>query len=286
MGQKTNPIIFQLTKTHNWKSKYIEKRTSDFSVYGKQDLEIKNFIIKFFKNDKIKLFNMVVNDFRFYYLNRSIHIFVSYDQSQTIFKLKTLLKTIKKSLKVWKKELFLSLIHFTKRKYKLFIILERLDIYVKQIILNRKMRQLWKKDLLSLRRYNLPSDLLKTRHNFFKKGVNILFNCVTNKKCSKLLGHFIITQLKILGKFKRHHFFLNFIKDALKLFKQGSYSEFKGIKIKIKGRLNGRSRSKNRTIRIANNISVIKIDSVIDYSDQTAFTSNGTLGVKIWIHEI
>jgi ribosomal protein S3 len=123
--------------------------------------------------------------------------------------------------------------------------------------------------------------LLKKRYNFFKKGVNILFNCVTNKKCSRLLGYFIITQLKILSKFKRQIFFLNFIKDALKLFKHGNYSEFRGIKIKIKGRLNGRPRAKNKTIIIANNISLIKIDSVIDYSDQTAFTSNGTLGVKI-----
>lgn len=277
MGQKTNPIIFQLTKTHNWKSKYIEKRTSDFSVYGKQDLEIQNFIMKFFKNDA-----MVVNHCRFYYLNRSIHIFISYTKSPTTFQLKAL----KKSLKVWKKDLFLSLSHFTKKKYKLFIILERLDIYVKQLMLNRKIRQLWKKDLINLRRYNLPPDLLKKRYNFFKKGVNILFNCVTNKKCSKLLAYFIITQLKILGKFKRHNFFLSFIKDALKLLKHGNYSEFKGIKIKIKGRLNGRPRSKKKTIIIVNNISLIKIDSVIDYSDQTAFTSNGTLGVKIWIHEV
>jgi ribosomal protein S3 len=104
---------------------------------------------------------------------------------------------------------------------------------------------------------------------------------VTNKKCAKLLGYFIITQLKTLGQFKRHTFFLNFIKDALKRFKHGKYSEFKGIKIKIKGRLNGRSRSKNKTFIIANKISLIRIDSVIDYSEQTAFTSNGTLGVKI-----
>lgn len=276
MGQKTNPIIFQLTKTHDWKSKYIEKRTSDFSVYSKKDLEIQNFIMKFFENNK-----MIVNQCRFYYLNGSIHIFISYAQSQATLQLKTL----KKSLKVWKKELFLSLSHFTKKKYKLFIILERLDIYVKQLMLNRKICQVWKKNLINLRKYNLPADVLKKRYNFFKKGVNILFNCVTNKKCSKLLAYFIITQLKILGKFKRHSFFLSFIKDALKLFKHGNYSKFKGIKIKVKGRLNGRPRSKTKTIVIANNISLIKIDSVIDYSDQTAFTSNGTLGVKIWIHE-
>jgi hypothetical protein len=177
--------------------------------------------------------------------------------------------------------LFLSLSHFTKKKYKLFIILERLDIYVKQLIAYRKIRQVWKKNLINLRRYNLPPDVLKKRYNFFNQGVNIILDCVTNKKCSQLLAYFMITQLKILGKFKRHSFFLSFIKDTLKFLKHHNYSKFKGIKIKIKGRLNGRPRSKNKTITIANNISLIKIDSIIDYSNQTAFTSNGTLGVKI-----
>lgn len=278
MGQKTNPIIFQLTKTHDWKSKYIEKKTSDFSVHSKQDLEIQNFIMKFFNDEE-----MVVNHCKFYYLNRSIHIFISYGRNWKTIPPNTL-KWRKKS-KVWKKELFSSLSHFTKKKYKLFIIVERLNIDAKALILNRKMRQVWRKNLINLRRYNLPPEVLKKRYNFFKKATNIILNCVTNNKCSKSLAYLIITQLKILGKFKRQNFFLGFVKEALQTFKHSSYSKFKGIKIQIKGRLNGRPRSKKKTIKIANNISLIRLDSVIDYSNQTAFTSNGTLGVKIWIDE-
>jgi ribosomal protein S3 len=127
----------------------------------------------------------------------------------------------------------------------------------------------------------LPPEVLKKRYNFFKKATNIILNCITNNKCSKSLAYLIITQLKILGKFKRQNFFLGFVKEALKSFKHGSYSKIKGIKIQIKGRLNGRPRSKKKTIKIANDISLIRLDSVVDYSNQTAFTSNGTLGVKI-----
>jgi ribosomal protein S3 len=29
----------------------------------------------------------------------------------------------------------------------------------------------------------------------------------------------------------------------------------------------------------------MRIRSNIDYSEKTAFTSNGTLGIKVWIHE-
>ena len=263
-------------KITDWKSKYIEKKANEFSVYSKQDLEIKNFIVKFFENYK-----MIINNCKFYYLNRSIHIFISYNQNWDTLNI----KTPKKNLISWKKNLFLSLTHFTHKKYKLFIVLERLNINAKLIIINKKINKLCKKNLINLRKYNSPNSL-KKQINFFKKGINILFNCITNNKCAKLLGHFIITQLKILDKFKRHNFFLNFIKNALKLFKNNNYSKFKGIKIKIKGRLNGRPRSANKTIIIANSVSVVTIDSIIDYSNQTAFTSNGTLGVKIWIHEI
>jgi len=272
MAQKTNPIIFQLKKTSAWKSKYIEKKASEFLVYSKQNLEIKNFIVTFFEK-----YGIIINNCKFYYLNHLIHISISYQQNLNI---------LKKSFKSWKKKLFLSLIHFKYKKYKLLVVLEQLNINVKQIVINKKNNKLCKKNLINLRKYNLSSNLLKKQNNFFKLGISIVFNCIANKKCAKLLGHFIITQLKILDKFKRHNFFLNFIKNTLKLFKNNNYSKFKGIKIKIKGRLNGRPRSNSKTIIIANNVSLITINSIIDYSSQTAFTSNGTLGVKTWVHEV
>jgi ribosomal protein S3 len=56
----------------------------------------------------------------------------------------------------------------------------------------------------------------------------------------------------------------------------------KGIKIKIKGRINRRPRAKYRIITIGN-IPFMTLKSDIDYSETTAYTSNGTLGVKVWI---
>jgi hypothetical protein len=78
MGQKTNPNIFQLGKTNNWKSKYFEKKITEYSIYSKKDLEIKNFIHTFFKNQKIKI---TIHHCKLYYLDKSLHIFISYHQN-------------------------------------------------------------------------------------------------------------------------------------------------------------------------------------------------------------
>ena len=60
MGQKTNPTIFRLENTQAWKSKYFEKKSTEFSIYASQNAEIKKFSHKFF------------NDKGFYYLHSPI----------------------------------------------------------------------------------------------------------------------------------------------------------------------------------------------------------------------
>lgn len=76
MGQKTNPKIFQLSKTSNWQSKCFEKKITDYSKYTKKDLEIRNFIEKFFKTR-----HRTVHQCKICYFEKSLHIFVSYHLS-------------------------------------------------------------------------------------------------------------------------------------------------------------------------------------------------------------
>lgn len=168
-------------------------------------------------------------------------------------------------MKLLIKKFFVSLTSFTLKKFSLFLMLQRL---------NDQITHSTKKKTVKLRKYR--------NNEFFQEGIRILFTCATNKKSSNLLAQFIATQLK---KLKFHNFFLRFIKDALSLFKKSIISKFKGIRIKVKGRLNGRPRARSKVIKIANNVSVLTINSKINYSETTAFTSNGTFGVKVWIHE-
>jgi ribosomal protein S3 len=88
-----------------------------------------------------------------------------------------------------------------------------------------------------------------------------------------------------LKNLKRHNFFLKFVKTTLTLFYNKNFSNCKRIKIQVKGRFNGAPRAKNKLIDIGNRAPVLTINSKIDYAESTAFTSNGTFGVKVWINE-
>jgi len=114
------------------------------------------------------------------------------------------------------------------------------------------------------------------KNEFFKDGVNILYTCSEKPNSADLLAEFISTQLQ---KLKRHNFFLKFIKSTLTIFKSPN------IKIKIKGRFNGAPRAKHKIITIGNGVPVLTLNSNIDYAEKTSYTSNGTFGVKVWIHE-
>lgn len=134
-----------------------------------------------------------------------------------------------------------------------------------------KQIKILKKIIGQLRKYK--------RNKFFKQGINLIFTFVTTNQSSNLLATFIAEELK---KQKRHNFFLSFIKTTIKLFNQHNIGDLKGIKIKIKGRLNGAPRAKHRIINIGKGVSIFKIQSNINYSEAVAFTPNGTFGVKIW----
>jgi len=74
MGQKVNAKIFRLGYNNNdWSSKYLEQNYDELSLYIYQDIEIKNYIDKFFKQHKLFL--------HFCRIQRSeagLNIFISY----------------------------------------------------------------------------------------------------------------------------------------------------------------------------------------------------------------
>nr|YP_009115299.1 ribosomal protein S3 [Berkeleya fennica]AJA05820.1 ribosomal protein S3 [Berkeleya fennica] len=355
MGQKINPNIFRLENTQEWNSKYFEKKSTEFSLYAFKDAEIKKFIHKFFNDN-----GLAVQTIKLYYLEGSLHVFVSYllttksivlvnslNKTQNIkvtpqtkqtsnkkkynkikagvkkyfhyqqlnhnVNLRTLLKknSLKKAKKIIKynkqvlqvrrikmlkyyksylatknyksakniknnaflEKIFESLAQFTNKKIKISLTLHQVNKDLKQTLTKKKLEVL-KKSLTQLRKYK--------QNEFFKEGVNTLFSCVVKKRSSDLLVHFIANQLK---KLKRHNFFIKFVKTTLSLFSGKTFSIINGIKIKIKGRFNGAPRAKHTIIQIGNGVPVLTLNSNISYSEATAYTSNGTFGVKIWIHE-
>ena len=116
---------------------------------------------------------------------------------------------------------------------------------------------------------------------FFKEGIELLFNVAYNTNSANLLAKFIAFQFK---KVKRHKFFLSFLKQTLTILLASSLAKVKGVKVIVKGRLNGVPRAKHKIIVIGD-VPVQTIASKLDYSQITVHNSNGSYGIKVWVVE-
>ena len=116
---------------------------------------------------------------------------------------------------------------------------------------------------------------------FLKEGVELLFHVIHNINSASLLAKFIALQLK---KVKRHKFFLTFLKQSLSILSNSNLSKVQGIKIIVKGRLNGVPRAKHKILTIGD-VPVQSINVNVDYSQETVHNSNGSYGIKVWVIE-
>nr|YP_009829240.1 ribosomal protein S3 [Codium fragile]QJC59758.1 ribosomal protein S3 [Codium fragile] len=114
---------------------------------------------------------------------------------------------------------------------------------------------------------------------FLKEGTELLFHIVYTKNSANLLVRFIAIQLK---KIKRQKLFFSFLKQALSILIDSNFSKIKGIKIIVKGRLNGVPRAKHKIISVGD-VPVQSIDEELDYSQTTVHNSSGSYGIKAWV---
>jgi hypothetical protein len=125
------------------------------------------------------------------------------------------------------------------------------------------------------------------RKSFFKEGINILFVSFLKRKSAKLLADFLSSQFR-LNQFKTYemtiarkdNYFLGFLKQSIMLLVKSKTSCLTGLKIVIKGRFNKAPRAKTGNIHFGK-FSLQSFNSKIDYHQSTAFTVNGTFGVKV-----
>jgi ribosomal protein S3 len=116
---------------------------------------------------------------------------------------------------------------------------------------------------------------------FFKDGIELLFHVTYNRNSANLLAKFVSIQLK---KIKRHKFFLAFLKKTLTVLLNSTLSKVQGIKIIVKGRLNGAPRAKHKILTIGD-VPTQRINANIDYAQTTSHNTNGSYGVKVWVIE-
>ena len=156
---------------------------------------------------------------------------------------------------------------FVFNNYNLKIIFSFVNKELKKTILKNNLKQLQ----LKLKRFK--------NIDFFKGGFELLLAVIITKNAANLLAKFIANQIK---SNKKHKFFLSFLKKILTPLLNSNISVLRGIKIKIKGRLNNAPKAKKKSL-IIGNVSVQSINTFIDYNCSAIHSKNGTYGIKVWI---
>jgi len=159
---------------------------------------------------------------------------------------------------------------FTNKQYNIITTFQCIN---KTFNLTFKQTQALKEKFMLLQRFkNIP---------FFKESIDLLFSSVYYNKSASLLAKLIALQFKTI---KRHNFFIAFLKQTLTMFINSNFSKVKGIKIIVKGRLNGAPRAKHKVLTVGS-VPVQTIISKMDYAQSTCHNSNGSYGIKVWILE-
>mmetsp|Transcript_196 Transcript_196/g.469 ORF Transcript_196/g.469 Transcript_196/m.469 type:complete len:318 (+) Transcript_196:1073-2026(+) len=314
MGQKTNSIILRLgIKKNEWVSKYYEQNSEEHTLYNFKDLQIRKYLKQALYNEGLMLHSCKTS-----YTDKSVYIYVSYYQtidsidkiSKSRSKQKIIIheyEPIKKTWRWYKKKKLNKRFSLVKR-YKNFLLqkkfvnkphlsknsffnnlLESISLYTNKKLniiitfknIKNKFLKLFKsykekkklrQKIFSLRKYH--------RNLFFEEGVNILLLTLKIKNSSQFFANYISNQINNIGR--KHNYFLVFLKRIITMFIDTELSKVKGIKIVIKGRINGRPRAKKRLIEIGQ-VPIQTLKSKIDYSESTSYTPNGTFGIKVWI---
>lgn len=268
MGQKINANVLRLNLTKTkWKSSYYAKTSEECSAYLFNVLEIKKYLNRVFQ-----LHGLMVQHFKITYSTNSLRIVAPFFLSLKYFKTRT---KIKKKLAGqlnfnFTENLLESLTVFTKKKIAIVLVLQCLNSTLRMT--NQQLKVL-RKNATKLRRYakTLP----------FKETLNVVISTLKKKNSSKMLADFLAFQIKSVVK---QYFFISFLKQLIILLENSGLFSSKGIKIIIKGRIDGRPRTRTNSILVGH-LPIQTLKSNINYSNTTSFTRYGTFGIKIWIHE-
>jgi len=250
---KPKSIITELLKVRKYIFYYYySKYLQDNNGYSEKDPSLA-FIVterldKFFRKNRLKLA-----------LKENYRIDPNSIKNLKILKLENILKKIFESLSL-----------FTSKKQNLIVTFKCIN---KNYFLTKKQKIVLKKKFMRLQKFK--------NTDFFKEGLDILFASVFYKNSATLLSQFIAFQFK---KLKKSKFFFSFLKKTLKVLLQSNFSKVKGIKIKIKGRLNGASKAKKKLIIIGHN-PIQTINSHVNYAESTCHNKNGSYGIKVWVIE-
>lgn len=248
--------------TNNQKSKHISKSKEELSLLTYQNLKTHSYIKQFLKRKNFLLYN-----YKFYINETTVNIFINYVNS-TQSKLDNFNLT-KKNL--YANQLLESFNEFYGRKRDIFINFQCLNTNSSTCFGENSSSQMWEKQIILLKRYS--------KEKYFKESINFLILVANYKEPTQLFADFIAKHISTIKKQRR---FFSFLRKLCTVIITTHLFDTKGIKITIKGRLNGAPRAKTREIK-SGSISTQFFKPNVSFSKSTSFSKKGTFGVKVWI---
>ena len=281
--QKNKNIFSEYLKNYyTFNNSFIKKRLLTL-LNALEVLKLEYYSLKYsrrkknlvFKHKKKVLLRYYINCFKYFrYLSFLLKEKNEKKRLKTLNYYKTY-KTVKqyKTFNNYKSNNFIEkliegLVLFTKSQFSISLTIKQIN---KSLKFPKKRIQNFKRILSKLRKFQ--------KSDFFHEGINVFFNAMAQKNSADLIATYIANQLKFM---KRHKFFLTFVTKALTLLISQKFAKIKGIKLKVRGRINNSARSKVKTLTIGK-ISLITVNNYISHAQQVAYGANGTLGVQVWV---
>lgn len=213
------------------------------------------------------------NDFTHFYKTRKYLKVHEYNDLQKLVRTESILTTNGQAVEVKNKMKMKSVFDQLFKVLNLFTN-NKLNVVINFCCINKDLNFL---KASQIKKFSLLQKFRNT--SFLKEGTELLFHVVYNRNSANLLVRFIALQLK---KIKRQKFFFSFLKQTLSVLIDSNFSKVKGIKIIVKGRLNGVPRAKHKIISVGD-VPVQSINEELDYSQTTVHNSSGSYGIKAWI---
>jgi len=281
MGQKTNSTITSLSlKNAKWKSKYIEKNLEESSLLLHKNIEIRNYLNKVFK-----LYGLIIHNCIIEYNQTTANFFITFFEKKTeTSKFYTQNKKVSSTSSFKSSKTLIKHIVNNVLKIDLNLFLNNKTVTFKIQNLNQKFELLINSSKSNLSQYeNILKELKRfLKDPMFKELIKALFVAASEKNSAKLIAESISRYFA--KQKKRHGFLLFLLKKTLRSLISSEFSVIKGVKITISGRFNGAQRSNKKILKI-NSIPLQSFNSTISYHESTAYTPNGTFGIKVWICE-
>lgn len=321
MGKHTNAKGLRLFKTKNWSSQFYAE-SFNYPNLVSQDLIIRDYVINMLLKFKIQTVRVDIKRYKHnVYVNIKSYndhstfseAFLNFYRQQMRLKNGLLINNLGAS----NKNGFLNQL-FDKNsklpKEVIFASPQKKELQVSQEFNYKKPRYSLKRVIALNLAYLLKTNVIVNNSNVIKKSSALLklFWSLAYKLRSPLPNHLslkfislvyhsilhrsaflLCRQLAILiprfckkqRKSRRMIPFFHFLKNLIKtLFSNGFFkrSEIKGIKVLVKGRLNG-ARRKGKYILEYGQTSVQTLNDQVSYHQEDSFTLFGVLGIKVWI---